>query len=207
MTLNLELNEKIKNVDILISELKNLEDQSGKIKTISILKSAVIMMLYNIIESMLTLILQEIHDNISKESYQLLNFKLKKLYVKYHLTSKPTDNIKKIDGIISDDLKFPTFEEYNSKNSIFSGNLDARKIDELLQLYGIGKIRSPNRNKFLYIKNKRNKLAHGEISYVDACRDKTINEIIIHKESVEEIICEVISLTSFYLSEELYLEK
>ena len=85
MTLNLELNEKIKNVDILISELKNLEDQSGKIKTISILKSAVIMMLYNIIESMLTLILQEIHDNISKESYQLLNFKLKKLYVKYHV--------------------------------------------------------------------------------------------------------------------------
>lgn len=80
MRLKLELDDKIKEVDLLISELKCFEQMSGKIKANCILKSTVFMMLYNIIESMLNLILQEIHDNISDTNYECLNTRIKNIY-------------------------------------------------------------------------------------------------------------------------------
>jgi hypothetical protein len=206
MRLEHELNDKISEVEILISELRELEEKNGKIKTICILKSTVIMMLYNVVESMLNLILHEVHDNLCEANYDTLKDKIKNMFVRHYITSNAKDNSKIIDSIISNDLKFPSFSKYNEKNNIFSGNLDAQKIDIILGLYGINKIRHKNRDKLLYIKNKRNKLSHGEMSYIEACRDKTLSEIIIHKEAVREVVKELIISTDVYISRKLFMK-
>jgi hypothetical protein len=155
---------------------------------------------------MLNLILHEVHDNLCEANYDTLKDKIKNMFVRHYITSNAKDNSKIIDSIISNDLKFPSFSKYNEKNNIFSGNLDAQKIDIILGLYGINKIRHKNRDKLLYIKNKRNKLSHGEMSYIEACRDKTLSEIIIHKEAVREVVKELIISTDVYISRKLFMK-
>ncbi len=206
MSLKLDLDHKIEEVELLICELQQLDNKGGNVKLIGVLKSTVVMMLYNVIESMISSVLHEVHDHVSVVEYNKLKGKLKELFVGYHIVTNTKENARKIDSIVSDDLRFPSFGDYSDKMKLFSGNLDARKIDNILNKYGIGRIVGESKEKLLFVKNQRNKLAHGEISYIEACRDKTLNEIIEYKVSVNDVLNEVIRSAERYIDRRLFLE-
>ena len=80
--------------------------------------------------------------------------------------------------VYTDVAPFPSFENYTNVENVFSGDLDARKIDIIMNKYGIQRsISKKSRNSFLCIKNKRNGLAHGEISFSKASQGYSIYDI------------------------------
>lgn len=70
----------------------------------------------------------------------------------------------------------------------FGGNLDAAKIREICSAHGIPHKthrRTKGGEKLLVVKNRRNALAHGEVSFVECGRDYTVAELrVIKDESV-----------------------
>jgi len=94
----------------------------------------------------------------------------------------------KIDNIANDIIEI----EFNiKKNSDISGNLDARKIKEINQKYGII-LEKDNKSLFI-IKNQRQKLAHGDEIFSRCGANYTIQEL-------EEIKNESIDYMRFILT-------
>ncbi|MBW4897644.1 hypothetical protein KZY62_03275 [Prevotella denticola] len=102
-----------------------------------------------------------------------------------------------MDGIEIDFIKFDT----NTCNDI-SGNLDVRKINELTKSLGIDiesyKMKDKDRiaNDFLSIKNKRNKLAHGEDSFSTIGSLLTLSDLRRYKDNVYVFLETVIRICS-----------
>ena len=150
-------------------------------------------LLYNIIESTIIHCLQSLYDAVHDDrlKYKDLTDDIKYMWVKsqypYNIQSKQMrDKTKEImDGIEINLIKFDT----NTYNDI-SGNLDMRKIKELAKSLGIDmelcKMQDKDiiANDFLSIKNKRNKLAHGEDSFSSIGSVLTFSDLRRYKDNV-----------------------
>lgn len=154
---------------------------------INIFKSNFSLMLYNIIEYTVKSLLDTIYDEIKQNelSYTDVNHSIKKVWRKIILKSVNDPNssfntfVKKNDQIIDHILEKNTLE-LNSRESLPAGNLDGETIRDAFKDHGI-KI---NNNSIFYrpdifknIKDKRNNLAHGTVSFIDALKDYTISDI------------------------------
>lgn len=157
------------------------------------MKASCIILLYNIIESTIIHCLQSLYDAVHDDrlKYKDLTDDIKYMWVKsqypYNIQSKQMrDKTKEImDGIEINLIKFDT----NTYNDI-SGNLDMRKIKELAKSLGIDmelyKMQDKDivANDFLSIKNKRNKLAHGEDSFSSIGSVLTFSDLRRYKDNV-----------------------
>ena len=205
-TIKADFKEKRTEAEILIKHIGEISQGIGSVNKVPILKSAFIMLLYNVIESTAVLILDRVHEKVSRHQYSELSEQLKKLFVEYYLFK---ENHKKqqllLNSIIENSLTFPTFDDFTKKVNLFSGNLDARGLSRIMGRYGIGKITSVNKDKLLFVKNKRNKIAHGEVMFKACCRDLTINELDLIKIAVFESLSQMVSLTEKYFEQKRYL--
>jgi hypothetical protein len=166
---------------LMIDEVANLT--SGVIKS-SILKSAYILLLYNMIESTMSMIFERIHEAISTESYDNLVPELQDLWVEFFFIKHPPKDYKShLDKTIGKTLLLPELAEFSNKIKLFSGNLDGKKLDELLKKYAIGKLCTSDRGQLLIIKNKRNKIAHGEEMFKESCRNMAKTELVSLKKA------------------------
>jgi hypothetical protein len=62
----------------------------------------------------------------------------------------------------------------------FGGNLDAARIREVCDAHGVSHKtdrRTRGGEKLLVVKNRRNALAHGDLSFVECGRDYTVAEL------------------------------
>lgn len=157
------------------------------------MKASCIILLYNIIESTIIHCLQSLYDAVHDDrlKYKDLTDDIKYMWVKsqypYNIQSmQMRDKTKEImDGIEINLIKFDT----NTYNDI-SGNLDMRKIKELAKSLGIDmelyKMQDKDiiANDFLSIKNKRNKLAHGEDSFSSIGSVLTFSDLRRYKDNV-----------------------
>jgi hypothetical protein len=150
---------------------------------IVIIKSSIILLLYNTVEGSFSAILEMLFDYINDNELHVskLNKNLQHIIYRYHI-AVIGKNIK----LFEDTYKKPNltgieFKTIDNKLNLFSGNLDAKKIREVSALVGIGIPETFNKKdigtKLLIVKNLRNKLAHGEYSFSNACRDFTLNEV------------------------------
>ncbi len=178
-------------------------------KFLTILLANAFLILYNLIEatvrnSIIELYLKIEEDNIS---FETLNDNLKKLWIK-----QKTDNLKEgnfrqdklrehIMNIAQSILEKETIKL--SKDSIdLSGNIDAQKIRELAQQIGF-ETTSDGRN-LVNIKNKRNKLAHGEQTFYDVGKDYSVNDLFELKNETFVYLEDVINKIGRYIIEKLY---
>jgi hypothetical protein len=108
---------------------------------------------------------------------------------------KEVDDGVLVDNIKSKGLVFPEFNEYLKRVVVFSGNLDLRKINEISSFYGVGGINVSREfsQRVLEVKNKRNKIAHGELSMLDAGKCVKTSDLRKSHESVDLVLREVIS--------------
>lgn len=201
-----DFEEKIEEADILLKHVEDLISQNNSVQKSSILKSAYIVLLYNIIESTTRLVFERIHDDLSYCGYQQLSEKIQLLFVDYHFKKQSDKTYKlNIDNTFSNTLKFPVLEDYTKKVTLFSGNLDAKRLNELLKKYGIGPLTSRNKHMLLTVKNKRNKLAHGEDMFKDSCRGYTVKELATLKDAVYSTMKQLIDLGDTFLTSKTYL--
>ena len=172
-------------------------------------------MLYNLIESCIKSGFEEIYEVVGSDenSYLKINEALRDIWSSYEISKSYKDTSTRqtyaqkvkdiINQVISNSPIILTRESLD-----ISGNLDARQIKELLHLHKIFFTETnPDKEKYniLKVKNKRNKLAHGDESFDDAARDLTISELEEIKDEVLTFINDVLNGMKNYYDNKLYL--
>ncbi|WP_104403486.1 MAE_28990/MAE_18760 family HEPN-like nuclease [Vibrio penaeicida] len=201
-----DFDEKRIEASILLDHIKELSEKAGNVNKVAIIKSAFMVLLYNAIESTTVLVLERVHEKVSRHKYDELSDPLKKMFVECYLFNEGKRKQQlNLNSIVDNSLNFPTFEELTKKVNLFSGNLDARELTKILSRYGIGKITSVNKEKLLIVKNKRNQIAHGEVMFKECCRNSTHDELTIIQNAVFDSLDQMISLTERYFDNCKYL--
>lgn len=195
-----ELKEKIEDTRFLIRFLCN---QGNNVSLHTTLKTSVMLMLYNIIESTVTVSLKRIHEELNLHPFNHLDDEIQKTYADIFFDSKKK-KIEVIKDYYDGKLRFPVYEDYIKVNNIVSGNLDGRKINEILKNYGISVLVCPEKSKLLFIKNLRNKVAHGEITFKEASRGIVISEVEGYISATEVCLNELVNNINSYLLNEHY---
>lgn len=181
---------------------------------INILKSNVSLMIYNIIEYTVANLVDSIYDEIRINglSYVDVNESIKELWRKTILkpASDPNANfntfLRKNEEIIKKILDHVTLDMY-SKNTLPGGNLDGISIRETFESHGIHfATNSHNYRPDILegIKENRNNLAHGSVSFVEATREESIIDIKRNATIVIAFLDELIENVSAYITEQKY---
>lgn len=181
---------------------------------INILKSNVSLMIYNIIEYTVANLVDSIYDEIriNNLSYVDVNESIKGLWRKTILKSANDPNanfstfLRKNEEIIGKILDHVALDMY-SKNTLPGGNLDGNSIKETFESHGIHfATNSHNYRPDILegIKENRNNLAHGSVSFVEATREESISDIKRNETVVIAFLDELIETVSEYITEQKY---
>ena len=169
------------------------------------------LILYNLIESTVRNSIIEIYTKIKEDevNYEELSENLKKIWIKQN-----TDNLKagnyKLETLR--DHVFDLAKKILDKEIIillkenidFSGNLDAQKIREIAT--DIGFNISPNGRNLVEIKNKRNRLAHGEQTFYEVGKDFSVNQLCAFKEETFKYLSDVIENIGLFIFDKKYMD-
>jgi len=199
-------NERKNEIDKYFDFLQGYDESKNKDEELfKVLKSNLLIMLYNLIESSISNAVEEIHNNIHSNSvsFNLLKKEFKSLIVKNTKHFNPNDLVSKINDIATDVVKY-TFK----KDELFSGNVDALKIRELAKQYGFGSDTDYTKTKhgshLFSIKCKRNDLAHGVYSFAEVGKEYPIEELKEMKDTTICYIYEILDNIENYLNNKEY---
>lgn len=162
-------------IEIMLSYMDNCE----KIVDSTIYKSSIMLMLYNEIEGTFSNVLSELFGYIIDENidFDRLHNKIKNIYLEYY-NKKTNNNLAELLSFHNNsDLKNVDYLELNKYLRLYSGNLDARQIREISKRLGVPISNEIIGDSLVKIKNCRNRLAHGEMSFQEACRNYSEREI------------------------------
>ena len=171
-------------------------------------------MIYNIIEYTVTNLIDSIYDEIriNHLSYIDVNDSIRSLWRKTILKSVNDPNanfstfLKKNEEIISAILSNNELIKY-AKKTLPGVNLDGNSIKETFESHGI-RVRTNSRNYrpdiLIGIKENRNNLAHGSVSFVEAIREDSIDDIKTSEILVVGFLEELIETVSTYIEEQKY---
>jgi hypothetical protein len=167
-----------------------------------ILKSNLLIMLYNLIESSISNAIEEIHNNIHSNnvSFDSLKENLKSIIITNAKSVNPNDLVSKISNIATDIVKY-TFK----KDELCRGNVDAKKIRELANRYGFDSNTDYTKTKhgshLVTIKGKRNDLAHGVYSFAEVGKEYPIEDLKDMKDTTIFYISEILgNIENFLIS-------
>lgn len=191
-------NDRKSEIDFYFSVIKGINDESISISTnnnlmlLRIMKSNLILMLYNITEACITSGFKEIFMKINSEniSYTQIisqiqehwtNYEIKKLFnskssIKTH--QQTTRNL--ISQVLNQN---PLNLSFNKKFIDMEGNLDSKKIQEICKNYNIHH-NATGTPSLLTIKQGRNNLAHGDMSFSQYAQSISISELEKYKDDV-----------------------
>lgn len=181
---------------------------SNKLQTMFIANAFLI--LYNLIESTVKNSIVEIYNKIKedKNSYENLSENLQKIWI-----NQKIDNLK--EGTYNHDTLLKTIQNIAknvlaketialSKDDInISGNIDAKKIRELAKNIGFEK--SSNGRNLQNIKDKRNRLAHGEQTFYDVGKNFTFKELNGFKQETFDYLTDVIEKIEKFIVDQEYV--
>jgi MAE_28990/MAE_18760-like HEPN len=200
ISIRAELAEKKVEANLLLDltlEVGNLEN--GVIKG-AILKSTFILLLYNMLESTMSLVFERIHEKLATEHYVDLSPQLRKVWVEFFFEKQTTKNHHEhLEKTLSKTLSFPDLPSFTERIKLFSGSLDSEKLHGLLKKYGIGVLATDKKEMLVFVKNKRNKVAHGEESFKNSCRNLTTSELIEYRTAVFLALDSIVAQSDEYL--------
>lgn len=152
-----------------------------------IMKATFFLLLYNLVESTVRLSFAELYNKIEKSELPLKSFKpeytsiwITQKFRATKATSSNQDTYRKlVTTMIEEFTKEASFKPALKYLDI-SGNIDAKKARELLAKHAIGARIHYKANKgaeLRTIKDKRNALAHGDISFSECGREYTPEDL------------------------------
>ncbi|AEH15188.1 MAE_28990/MAE_18760 family HEPN-like nuclease [Shewanella baltica] len=192
-----DFHTRCSDIKILYDHIVLISSERGTVKISSILKASVFIALYNNVEATFYSIFERIHNEVSVIPFSLLEqrFQLKLKYFYFKNCHVGDDECR--------DLRFPLLKDYLKKSSLFSGNLDTRKGKALFRTYGISFDKNFEKTKLyslVTIKNKRNKIAHGELSLPDVGKVISHQNLLSIINNANEVLEEFIRSAEVFLS-------
>ncbi|MDQ6962669.1 MAG: MAE_28990/MAE_18760 family HEPN-like nuclease [Mariprofundaceae bacterium] len=165
-----------------------------------ILKANMFLLLYNLVESSFKEALHHLSEQINNSNLKYKDSipEVRKLWIeceKRYFEKNP-NNVKKleyfysiIENIKEENLSVPS----SLKGANMSGNLDSKKVKDCMKRYGIT-LNTEKGKKLVIVKNKRNNLAHGNVSFRECGRDLVTSELKEIKKDVIDFMRTVIAL-------------
>lgn len=222
-TLLLDFKERSKEVSRYFIFLKTLEQGTTRINVVGsgrktkirevdsellkIMKASGFLLLYNLVESTMRSAIEAIFDEISRKriSFDQVKPELKKIVLQ-NLKKRSTDKIVKIINSISVDIISAGFD----REELFSGNIDARKIQETASSYGFSHSTDYRKTghgaDLVIIKANRNDLAHGIKSFTEVGRNQTADQLLTIKNKVIKYLRQILENVETYILNREYLD-
>lgn len=210
-----EFNKRSDEIDILYYHIVSIDSELDQLvrgasaDLISILASSLCLMLYNQVESTAFSCVEAIYDGVHQKriSFNKLvpGFK-KKILSDFRQAYHSVDSL--MVGLHNNDLSEVIAKASLKLDKVFSGNVDARKLREVLAHYDLA-ITGPSPlnqgAELLSLKTARNSLAHGSASFEKYGRSLTVSDLDSLRNNIREYMSHVIRLTESYLVSEAYL--
>lgn len=194
---------------------RKLSDDNYSFKDFLIfLKANSFIVLYNLVEASIKNLILSIYDEISMQSlnYSEVCNDLKNIWINlnYKELGQTTTNYdqhkekaKKIIDSIIEEKKIEFGDQVN-----IGGNADLKHIKTLFNSHGltIPWISAESvGGGLLEIKNKRNNIAHGKISFIEAGRDSSSEDLCRYKDEVISFLKKLEKEVVKYIEDESYL--
>lgn len=200
-------------INRLLDHVEEVSEMRGKVEVVVVLKSSVFIALYNNIEATVYAVIERVHDSVSKLEYDDLTMPLRNKMLRYSFGKAANVYMQDPEKISLKEAslraigeKFPSLSDFLRRQSIFSGNIDARKLNIIGVSYGMPKqyFVKLDAKKMLWVKNKRNKIAHGEQSMSDGGQGIKTEDLRRAANAVSSILQEYIRVVeSFITSQEV----
>lgn len=211
-------------IELYYSALKELYNfkviESGdrlflKDSFLKMLKSNAILMIYNLVESTVMNGILEIYEDLHKSgmTYKMVRSEIQEIWFSYkfnqvydknsHFNSYKRKAVEIINFILEE-----TPLKLDRKATDISGNLDADKIRQICHEHGILYRLEPKSRggvSLKDVKDMRNNLAHGTISFVECGRDYTIDDLDKIKQETISFLNSILDGMNVYYNEKLYL--
>jgi len=222
-------NERINEINLYFDFLFDILDRRPKLKfsdeekgfdrdLIHILKANAYLVVYNLIESTVCNAIEDIHTTLKAETElcaDKLNIELaKRAFKKVNEQTISQANLSNTSVgifIVKEWLNDHDKVIKSNKNPLFSGNVDARKIREVAELYGFShqtdKEVTRDGRSLVKIKNTRNNLAHGTDSFKDRGQQTSVDELKTMKDEVIAYLGQVLTNIESYLNTQLYFRE
>lgn len=194
-----DFEERVKEIDEYLKILKLLSQSGAEIKVgrkctpvnsvaLKTLKATCFLLLYNLVESTIVNSLSTLYETINGERRKLLEFKacIKDIWIEQQikhldpLSSNQSSYRNLIISMINQVIEETPTELYVKRLHI-SGNLDAKEIRKLFDKHEISTkmhYRAAGGAELKTIKDQRNSLAHGNISFAACGQEFTVSTII-----------------------------
>ena len=198
-------NERKTEIETYFTFLSEYKPVNADDDLFKILKSNLLIMLYNLIESSISNAIEAIHNDIflNTISFNSLKKTIKFLIIRNVSRVKPGKFVERINDIALDIVKH-TF----NKKELLSGNVDRSIINELGDKYGFSSntnyANTKHGNHLVVVKNKRNDLAHGIFSFSEVGREFTISDLEDIKKTTICYISEILNNIDSYLQNREY---
>lgn len=166
-------------------------------------KAQSLILLYNLVESTVCDCLNAIYDAIQDESLIFGNVSddIKNMWRNYLKRKNLPEKTKNDNDIINMAIRF------DSLAINISGSLDFRKIQEVFSKHGClldNSSRDTIAQSFLVVKNKRNLLAHGNISFSECGAHYLLSDLQKYKKHIVDYMQDVVNKTCDYIANKAY---
>ncbi len=194
--------------DQSIKKVENFLISRDLVKT---LRANGYMLLYNLVESTMTNAIDAIHQIFTSEglSFDDLTKEVQQVVLRNFKGAALEDNFTHTQ---SHPIQMAILRAGYDKKNLFSGNVDARSIRDTAKIYGFDiaehdTAESRDGSRLVNVKNKRNELAHGKISFEECGHETSHDELIsIAKETIAYLKA-VLSGVEEYAVQKKYLSE
>ncbi len=210
--------ERVQEIDLYFEALKELDQGNTEhlgtshyfdSEFIKILKANTLLMVYNLVESTVMGGILEIYDKLKQEglTYSGVRKEIKDIWFAYkfrqvydqqaHYNSYKDKAIEIVNSILTGEII-----ELDRKATAISGNLDAQQIRNVCHDHGIcftPEAGSRGGVVLETVKDRRNDLAHGTLSFAECGRDYSIEDLVkIKQETVLFLRGLLIGMKQYY---------
>lgn len=209
--------DRKKEIEFYFSIMVKIENGSSDIHTgdnsrfYKIMKSNFLLMLYNLVEACIVSGMMEIYEDLKNEgcSYNQVIQQIQDIWAKYKINEiyGPTTERVAYENRIQAIIKNITTNSpiILSKGALrIGGNLNAKKITDICKSHNICYQLSTSGEHLEQVKNKRNYLAHGDVSFSECARDLAISDLEKYKDDVILFLANILDGMKNYYDNKLY---
>lgn len=197
---------RVQEIETYYTFLSTYQNTSSDKELNKILRSNLILMLYNLVESSISNAIEEIHNNlhVNNTTFDSLNTELKKVLIKQLKNNIDPHNF--VIGI--NNLTIDIVKKCFKKSKISNGNIDHTTISDLGRKYGFDVsttyAKTKNGKCLEEIRWRRNDLSHGTFSFKEIGKEYSIEDLDRMKDETVNYLKEILHNINTYLANQQY---